>query len=344
MHLRQQKVTVLPMSPAFDVVIGNDWLEKYDTIMHIAQRKLVLHDRTCPGNLTIHKLLGTPPRHTNATSAETISSAQADLPEKLPVISAMQVRRHILNGDRILLTIVKESSDTQLSSASSVVNDILNEYSDVFPTELPGLPPDREYHVTIDLEPGHKIPNRPMYRYSPRELEEMQRYINELLSKDLIQPSTSPFGSPVIFVPKPDGTLRMCHDYRAINRITVKNASPLPRIDDLFDKLGGAKIFSSMDLMQGYYQMRIKPSDTHKTAFKTPMGLYEFKVLPLGLTNAPAAFMAQMNHIFKDVIGKFVLVYLDDILIYSKSVEEHLQHVKHVLDLLRKHKFYCKQS
>jgi hypothetical protein len=174
------------------------------------------------------------------------------------------------------------------------------------------------------------------------ELEELKRQLKELLEKGLIRPSTSPYGAPVLFVRKKDGTLRMCIDYRGLNAITIKNKYPLPRIDELLDRLYGAKYFSKLDLRSGYWQVRINTEDVPKTAFRTRYGHYEFLVLPFGLTNAPATFMRLMNEILFPYLDKFVLVYLDDILIYSQTREEHLNHLQLVLDALRKHQFFAK--
>jgi len=154
----------------------------------------------------------------------------------------------------------------------------------------------------------------------------------------------SPFATSVLFVHKKEGTLRLCIDYCTLNKIIIKNRYPLPRIDELMDRLAGAKYFSKIDLYSGYHQIRIKEDDIPKTAFRTCYGHYEFLVLPFGLTNAPATFMTLMNNIFHDYLDKFVIVYLDDILIYSKTKEEHLQHVRTILETLRKHKLYAKDT
>ena len=172
----------------------------------------------------------------------------------------------------------------------------------------------------------------------------MERQIKDLLSKGLIEPSSSPFAAPISFVRKKDGTLRMCIDYRALNKVTIKNKYPLPRIDDLMDHLSGSACFSSIDLMSGYHQLRIDPADVPKTAFRSPFGLYQYKVLPFGLSNAPSIFQAAMNRIFGDYMGKFMVVYLDDILIFSRSKEEHYEHVRLVLERLREHQLYAKLS
>ncbi|GBG74376.1 hypothetical protein CBR_g18787 [Chara braunii] len=174
---------------------------------------------------------------------------------------------------------------------------------------------------------------------APTELDELRRQLKELTKKGWIWPSTSPYGSPVLFVPKKGGTLTMCIDYRGLNAITVKNAEPLPRIDDLLDRVQGCKHYSKIDLKSGYHQIAIRPEDQHKTAFQTRYGLYEFVVMPFGLCNASGTFQHAMNWIFHDHLDKFVVVYLDDILIFSKSVEGHAQHVETVLSLLRQHKY-----
>ena len=228
---------------------------------------------------------------------------------------------------------------------SAEFDTLLAQYQDVFPVDLPaGLPPDRGVGHTIPLEPDARPTFRPIYRLSPKEMAEVKRQVADLLQRSLIEPSTSPYGSPVLFVQKKDGSLRMCVDYRALNKQTVKNRYPMPRIDDLLDKLAGAKVFSSLDLQSAYNQVRITPEDVPKTAFRTPIGHYQFKVLCFGLTNAPATFQKVMDEVFGPHIGKFVLVYLDDILVFSKTPEEHVEHMRIVLDLLRKHKLYAKLS
>jgi hypothetical protein len=179
-------------------------------------------------------------------------------------------------------------------------------------------------------------------RLSPAEVQEVDKQLKALLQKGLIEPSSSPYGAPVLFVSKPDGSLRMCIDYRALNKITVKNRYPIPRIDDLLDQLNGAKVFSSLDLMSGYWQLRMDPADVPKTAFRVPQGHFQWKVLPFGLTNAPAKFQSTMNTILAPLIGKCCLVYLDDILIFSRTAEEHEHHLRQVFALLRHYKFYCK--
>ena len=179
---------------------------------------------------------------------------------------------------------------------------------------------------------------------APAELAKLKIQLQELLDKGFIHPSNFPWGAPVLFVKKKDGTLRLCIDYRQLNRVTIKNKYPLLQIDDLFDQLKGAKVFSKIDLRSEYYQLRIKEQDVVKTAFRTRYGHYEFLVMPFGLTNAPAMFMDLMNRVFRPYLDKFVVVFIDDILVYSKSYLEHKHHLRQVLSTLREHQLYAKVS
>jgi len=233
-----------------------------------------------------------------------------------------------------------------LSNLSPAVADLIRKYPDVFPVKLSLPELRRDMPELIPLQPGAKPTNMPMFRYSPAEDEEIKKQIQLLLEQDLINPSTSPYGAPVLLVPKPDGTWRMCIDYRALNKITVKNSYPLPRIDDLLDKLQGAKFFSALDLMAGYHQLRLRESDIPKTAFKTTAGLFEYKVMTFGFTNAPSVFQQVMNKVFSTagILNHFVLVYMDDILIFSKSESEHIEHLETVFQVLQKEKLIAKFS
>ena len=206
------------------------------------------------------------------------------------------------------------------------------------------MPPDRDIEFIIELLPGTApIAKRP-YRMGVNELAELKKQLRELLDKGYVQPSSSPWGAPVLFVEKKDGTQRMCIDYRSLNEVTIKNKYPLPRIDDLFDQLKGACVFSKIDLRSGYHQLRIRRTDIPKTAFVTRYGLYEFTVMSFGLTNAPAYFMYLMNKVFMEYLDKFVIVFIDDILVYSKNEEEHEGHLRLVLQKLREHQLYAKFS
>ncbi|XP_043812189.1 uncharacterized protein LOC122723569, partial [Manihot esculenta] len=245
-------------------------------------------------------------------------------------VRAREVKSAISLGQPVLLIRYKEilftDTDINLYCLPSSFKSMMHEFTDVFPDELPsGLPPLRGIEHQIDFIPGSSIPNRPAYRSNPMETKEMQRQIDELMEKGL-----------------KDGTWRMCVDCRAVNKITVKYRHPIPRLDDMLDELHGARYFTKIDLMSGYHQIRMKPGDEWKTAFKTKYGLYEWLVMPFGLSNAPSTFMRLMNHVLRAYLGKFVVVYFDDILIYSRSLDEHIEHVRLVLQVLRKESLYAK--
>ena len=219
---------------------------------------------------------------------------------------------------------------------------MVSEFPDIFHEDLLGLPPDREIEFCIDLIHGAQPVSIPAYRMAPAEMTELRNQLDDLLSKGFIRSSTSPWGAPVLFAKKADGTFRLCVDCRKLNQLTVKNKYPLPRIDELFDQLGGSRFFSKIDLRSGYHQLKIREEDIPKTAFRTRYGHFEFLVMPFGLTNAPAAFMDLMNRIFRPYLDRFVVVFIDDILIYSKTREEYAKHLRIVLQTVRDHQLYAK--
>ena len=230
-------------------------------------------------------------------------------------------------------------------STSPEINQLLKEFEDVFPDELPlSLPPPRNIDHRIDLYPDSVPPTRPIYPLSLFEMDELKRQLTEFTEKGFIRPSSSPYGAPVLFVKKKEGDMRMCVDYRALNKQTIKNTYPLPRIDELMDQLKDAKVFTKIDLRSGYHQIRMHNPDIPKTAFRTRYGLFEFLVMPFGLTNAPATFMRLINDVFRQEMDEFVIAYLDDILIYSKDLPDHLKHLRQVLLRLREHRLYAKLS
>jgi hypothetical protein len=221
---------------------------------------------------------------------------------------------------------------------------VVCEYADVFPDELPGMPPDRDIEFAIELQPGTTPISKRPYWMPPAELAELKKQLQELLDKGFIRPSTLPWGCPTLFVKKKDESLRLFIDYRPLNAVTIKNKYPLPCIDVVFDQLVWAKVFSKIDLRSGYHQIKIRASDIPKTAFSTRYGLYEYLVMSFGLTNAPAYFMYLMNSVFMPELDKFVVVFIDDILVYSKNEEEHVGHLHVVLQHLREHHLYAKLS
>nr|GEZ34587.1 putative reverse transcriptase domain-containing protein [Tanacetum cinerariifolium] len=212
----------------------------------------------------------------------------------------------------------------------------------VFPDDLPGLPPPRQVEFRIDLAPGAAPVVRTPYRLAPSEMKELAKQLQELSEKGFIRPSSSPWRAPVLFVKKKDGSFSMCIDYRELNKLTVKNLYPLPRIDDLSNQLQGSSIYSKIDLRTGYHQLHIREEDISITAFRTRYGHYKFRVMPFSLTNAPAVFMDLMNQVCKPYLDKFVIVFIDDILIYSKDKEEYEEHLKTILELLKREQLYTK--
>ncbi|GJW79271.1 putative nucleotidyltransferase, ribonuclease H [Tanacetum coccineum] len=221
---------------------------------------------------------------------------------------------------------------------------IIRDFPKVFPKDLPGLPPPRQVEFQIELVLGAASVARAPYRLAPSKMQELSNQLQELTDKGFIRPSSSPWGAPVLFVKKKDGSFRMCIDYRELNKLTVKNRYPLPRIDDLFDQLQGSSVYSKIDLRSGYHQLRVREEDILKTAFRTRYGHYEFQVMPFGLTNAPAVFMDLMNRVCRPYLDKFIIVFIDDVLIYSKSKEEHEKHLKLILELLKIEELYAKFS
>jgi hypothetical protein len=204
---------------------------------------------------------------------------------------------------------------------------VVREFLDVFPEELPEMPPDREVEFVIDLLPRTAPISKRSYRMSVEELKEFKRQLIELQEVGYIRPSSSPWGAPVLFVQKKDGSQRMCVDYRSLNDDTIKNKYALPRIEDLFDQMRGVRVSSKIDLRSGYHQMKIRPYDIPKMTFSTRYGLYEFTVMPFGLTNAPAYFMNLMNKVFMEYLDKFVVVFINDNMIYSKNDSDNEEHL-----------------
>ncbi|GJX81989.1 putative reverse transcriptase domain-containing protein [Tanacetum coccineum] len=309
---------------SFDVIIGMDWLAKYHALI-VCDEKVV---RIPYGNEVL-----------------IIRGDSCDGGSKLNIISCTKTQKYIEKGCQVYLAQVTSKKAEDKSEEKRLEDvPIVREFPEVFPEDLPGLPPTRQVEFQIDLVPGAAPVARAPYRLAPAEMQELSAQLQELSDKGFIRPSSSPWGAPVLFVKKKDGSFRMCIDYRELNKLTVKNRYPLPRIDDLFDQLQGSRVYSKIDLRSGYHQLRVREEDISKTAFRTRYGHYEFQVMPFGLTNAPAVFMDLMNRVCKPYLDRFVIVFIDDILIYSKSRKEHEGHLKLILKLLKKEELYAKFS
>ena len=321
MH-KGKKITLMPMTPA--------------EIVEADRERAEIDNASKSENLQVAQTVF-PPKSDNPTPP----SKTNDIKLKGAVMLATKSDlAEISDVDTCYALICKQAlfstDDIAPRSLPPAVTNLLQEYEDVFPAELPpGLPPLRGIEHQIDLIPGASLPNRAAYRTNPEETKEIQRQVQELLDRGYVRESLSPCAVPVLLVPKKDGTWRMCVDCRAINNITIRYRHPIPRLDDMLDELCGSVVFSKIDLRSGYHQIRMKLGDEWKTAFKTKFGLYEWLVMPFGLTNAPSTFMRLMNEVLRAFIGKFVVVYFDDILIYSKSMSEHMDHLRAVFAALR---------
>ena len=318
----QTDFVAIDLPAAFDVILGEKWLKQSHASMDY-------DTRTC----TVRK-----GKHKYTLHMQAPSTAASTKPLLAPVLGYAAAKRYMKqSGTMYCLVLVKEVKEDLNTEAGQTAKQLQAEYSTVFTDEPPhgGSKIQLDFEV-IPLPPGTSPVLRPMYRYSPLEMEEMQKQIAALLELGYIKPSQSPYGAPVLFVKKPrSNELRMVVDYRAINKLSKRNAFPLPRIDDMLDHLAGATTFSLIDLRQAYHQCRLVKSDVPKTAFRTPLGHYEYVTLSFGLTNAPAAFQSVMNKLFSKHLYKFVMVYLDDILVFSKNPAEHDKHLCMVLDILR---------
>ncbi|KAA3480856.1 DNA/RNA polymerases superfamily protein [Gossypium australe] len=303
----------------FDLILGMDWLVKYQANLDCAAKRMVL-------------------RAVEGLEVVVIGERRDYLSN---VVSVLKAERMVRKRCKAFMVHV-----CALEAKESVVGDVrtVKEFTDVFPEELPRLPPDREVEFGIDLLPGTAPVSIAPYRMAPKELVELKAQIQELLDWGFIRATVSPWGEPLLFVKKKDRSMRMCIDYRQLNKLTIKNKCPLPRIDDLFNQLKGTSVFSKIYLRSGYHQLKVNEADIHKTAFHTRYGHYKFLVMPFGLTNAPAVFIDMMNRVFQPYLDQFVVVFIDDILVYSKSMEEHDSHLRVVLQILRGKQLFAKFS
>ncbi|GJX91289.1 putative reverse transcriptase domain-containing protein [Tanacetum coccineum] len=311
---------------SFDGIIGMDWSRRCHAVT-VCDEKLV---QIPYGNETL-TFCGNESSHGRES--------------RLTVISCSKAQEYMAKGCQVFLAQISAKKEEDKSEGKQIKDvPIVRDFPEVFPEDLPGLPPARPVEFQIDLIPGAAPVARAPYRLAPSEMKELSEQLQELSDKGFIRPSSSPWGAPVLFVKKKDGSFRMCIDYRELNKLTVKNRYPLSRIDDLFDQLQGSSIYSKIDLRSGYHQLRVREQDIPKTAFRTRYGHYEFQVMPFGLTNAPAVFMDLMNRVCKPYLDKFVIIFINDIQIYSKDEKEHEEHLKAILGLLKKEQLYAKFS
>ncbi|XP_061968341.1 uncharacterized protein LOC133691764 [Populus nigra] len=308
---------VLPVT-ACQVVLGVQWLETLGPI-EMDFKKLTMSYKTHGEKHTFYGL-----KHTG----------HAAFTEK---------EFHGLQGNGFFLQIIPSHSIIDSSSHPPELKALLSEFSQVF-EEPTGLPPQRAKDHHIPLQPNSSPVSVRPYRYPYYQKTEIEKMVQDLLKYELIRPSNSPFSSPVLLVKKANGAWRFCVDYRALNEITIKDKYPIPVIDELLDELHGSRYYSKLDLRSGYHQIRVRDDDIPKTAFRTHEGHYEFVVMPFGLTNAPATFQSLMNDLFRPHLRKFILVFFDDILVYSKSWEDHLTHLHTILKILADNTLFAKES
>ena len=326
----------------FDVILGLEWVDRY-VISQFGKKvdKLLLDNEDGKGGIIVNMYRHKEERVTNQKAR--IASLHVQL------CSAKVASKALKKGGQLFLCTslhkrIQEKQDVKkVRLGDDSFHEILNQFNDVLTEEFPKtLPPQRAIDHQIPLIPGSMPPAKAPYRMNATQLAELKKQLQELEECGFIRPSNSPYGAPVIFVAKKDGTMRLCMDYRALNKITIKSKYPIPVIADLLDQLQGAQYFSRIDLRSGYHQIRIAEEDIEKTAFCTRYGSFEWLVMSFGLTGAPGTFCRLRNDLFRDYLDKFVIIYIDDLLIFSKSLEEHKRHVTQVLQRLREHKLFAK--
>ncbi|GJS40001.1 putative reverse transcriptase domain-containing protein [Tanacetum coccineum] len=320
------KIDLLPIElGSFDVIVGMDWMAEH-------RAEVVCYE----------KYIRVPYGNDMLIIQGKRSGVKNE--SRLEVISSVRMQGNIDKGCQVFLVQMMKKEETEASEKRIEDVPVVRDFQEVFPEDLSGLPPSRQVEFHIELIPGAAPVARAPYHLAPAEMKELAEQLKELSDKGFIRPSSSPWGAPILFVKKKDGSFRMCIDYRELNKLTVKNRYPLPRIDDLFDQLQGSSIYSKIDLRSGYHQLRVREEDIPKTAFRTRYRDYEFQVMPFGLSNAPAVFMDLMDRVCKPYLDKFVIVFIDDILIYSHDEKEHEEHLKTILELLKKEELYAKFS
>ncbi|GJT45362.1 putative reverse transcriptase domain-containing protein, partial [Tanacetum coccineum] len=306
---------------SFDIIVGMDWLAKYHAVI-VCDEKMV----RIPYGDEVLIIEG--------------DGCKGGSKSKLSIISCTKAQKYIQKGCPVYIVQVTERKSDDKPEKKRIKDvPVIRDFPKVFTEDLPGLPPTRQVKFQIELVPGATPIARSPYHLTPSEMQELSTQLQELSDKGFVRPSSSPWGASVLFVKKKDGSFKMCIDYLELNKLTVKNRYPLSRIDDFFDQLQGSKVYFKIDLRSGYHQLRVREKDISNTALRTRYGHYKFQVMPFGLTNALAIFMDLMNRVCKPYLDKFVIVFIDDILIYSKNKKEHEGHLKLVLRLLKEEKF-----
>ena len=324
---------VLPMGVG-SVLLGWPWLYNFVVAQYGRANRCVFY---FGGNKHIWQPYVSPSRGDDPQV--TVPENRIPSPQRIGLVSARQFIKGLENDAPMWAVQVRTKATIVVAESYPT---FLHEFADVFPTELlDQLPPARTIQHFIDFIPGASLPNLPHYRLSPSQSAELQRQVEELLCRGFIREIHSSCAVSALLAPKKDGSWRLWVDCQAINRITVRCRFPIPRIDDLLDQLSGAAIFSKLDLQNGYHQVRIRAGHEWKTTFKTREGLYEWLVMPFGLSNAPSTFMRLMNEVLRPFSGKFVVVYFDDILIYSRTTAEHKKHLQTVCTKLQEEKLFA---
>jgi hypothetical protein len=344
------KTKTHPMAP---VVLGLSWLCQHNPIINWSSLTLQFPESLRAISMTIENVAHIQDRNNNVVlekdTKETKQTSQKKPDPKQPppisLISAAAMAMNMKHGIpayQLMIQPAPDNSEIDDSEKSSIPQEY-HDYMDVFSEgSARELPPHRPYDHKIELEEGKQPPTGRVYNMSQVELKALKEYLDDMLGKGFIRASNSPAGAPVVFAKKKDGSLRLCVDYRGLNQITRKNRYPIPLIGTLIDQLSGAKFYTKIDLRAGYNNIRIAKGQEWLTAFRTRYGLFEYLVMPFGMTNAPATFQHFMNDIFHDMIDVFVIIYLDDILIYSKTLEEHQVHVQQVLERLHQYGLHAK--
>jgi len=312
----------------YDIILGLDFLRKAKIVLMLYLNGVMIASEGCLCFIPCCKV----------AAANVVKRGKS-------LVSTIAIDKALRKGGEVFLATIVDKKVDYCGEVPKEIASVLQQFEDVMPPQLPKkLRPRRTIDHRIELVPGTKPPSQAPYQISPLELAELRKQLEELIDSRFVRPSKAPYGAPVLFQKKADGSLRMCVDYRALNKVTIKNKYPVPLIQDLMDRLCGASIFTKLDLRSRYWQVQVADGDEYKTTCVTRYGSYEFLVMPFGLTNAPSTFCNLMDDVLYDFLDNFIVVYLDDIVIYSRGIEEHVTHLSKVLDRLREYELYVKRE